>query len=101
MPPPMPGSASRTRPSEKSVPSAAIRDGIPANVITLRILPKHSSIKMFFLGIRAVAATEADQVPQRRRREQDYRPLCQRTKVQNRQIGPVPRNAGDPADAHA
>jgi hypothetical protein len=64
--------------------------------------PKHLSIKMFFLlGMRAMAAAEADQVPQRRRREQDYRPVCRRTKVQHRQIGPVPRNAGDPADAKA
>jgi len=48
-----------------------------------------------------MAAAEADQVPQRRRREQDHRRVCRRTKFQNRQIGPVPRNAGDPADAQA
>jgi hypothetical protein len=91
--------APATRPSEIIVPPAAIRDRIPANAITLRIL-QNIYLLICVLAVGAMAAAEADQVPQRRLREQDYRPvICRRTKVLNPQISPVPRNTGDPTDA--
>lgn len=89
-------------PLGKIVPFSVIRDRIPENAITLRILQNIYALRCFLLQMGAMAAAEADQVPQSRRREQDYGPVIyRRTQVQNRQIGPVPRNAGHPAYAKA
>jgi hypothetical protein len=58
---------------------AANFDPMPTNAITFENTPKHSTIEMFFtVGLTAMTAKEADQVPQGVRREEDCVPLIRR-----------------------